>query len=374
MSNLCILPWIHLEADANGLARPCCLYEDTIGNLNGQSIKEIWNSQELQTLRKKFLNNERPSLCKKCWDVEDAGGRSKRINDLERFNHLMTRVTDTINPPAYLDLKLGRVCNLKCRICNSDSSSKWTEDEIKLYGSPLASDSVGYWIADNMPIWDELVEILPYVEFLDFSGGEPLLIKKHFELLKLAIDKGYAKNIRIHYNTNGTIMPTREMFEIWSNFKYVEIMLSADGISKRFEYLRHPAKWDKFVEVFNRFKANKYLHTTICHSVNSLNVYYIDEFIEWFENNDIKGDDLYLNVVHSPYYYNIRNLPYYLKKNIAHNISNKAADDIVKFMLSSGGDCLKELLEVTKKIDTLRQEDFSCVFPEVYNLIRLTKT
>ena len=32
----------------------------------------------------------------------------------------------------FLDLKLGNICNLKCRICGSWSSSKWAQEEIKL--------------------------------------------------------------------------------------------------------------------------------------------------------------------------------------------------------------------------------------------------
>ena len=369
MENLCILPWIHLEADANGKAKPCCLYEENIGDLNTQSLSEVWHSKKLEKLRSDFLSGKKPSPCSKCWNLEDSGNVSKRINDLERFDHIKHRVNQEIKPPAYLDLKLGRVCNLKCRICNSRSSSKWVEDELKLYGEPLADNSVGYWIADNMPVWNELIEILPYIEFLDFSGGEPLLIKKHFDFLKIAIEKGYSKNISLHYNTNGTIMPTEKMFEIWSNFKYVEIMISADGIGKRFEYLRHPATWQKFVEIFTEFKSQPNLHVTICHSVNALNVYYLDEFIDWFEKHDITDDDLFLNVVHSPNYYNITNLPYSVKKEIAKKVVNKNAEKIINFMFSSSASNLDQLLEKTKQLDAIRNEDFSRCFYELHRLL-----
>jgi radical SAM protein with 4Fe4S-binding SPASM domain len=367
MSNFCILPWIHLEADANGSAKPCCLYEETVGNLNYQSIEEVWNSKELINLREKFHNNERPSLCKKCWDVEDSGGRSKRINELERFDHLMYRSKETGRPPAYLDLKLGRVCNIKCRTCNSFSSSAWTQDEKKLYGKAFNDNELGYWISDDMPVWKELSEILPYIEFIDFSGGEPLLIKKHFELLQKAVDIGCADKISLHYNTNGTIKPTEKMFEIWSKFKYVEIMLSADGIKERFEYLRHPAKWNTFTNTFEIFQRNSHIvHLTICHSVSALNVFYLDEFIDWCERNSIVDHNLYLNIIHEPAYYCIANLPTGLKEKITEHLRNKRCQEIVNFMNSQNRNHFKELLSKTEKLDNIRKETFADVFPEFW--------
>ena len=30
MKHLCILPWIHLEATADGYTKPCCLYNSEI--------------------------------------------------------------------------------------------------------------------------------------------------------------------------------------------------------------------------------------------------------------------------------------------------------------------------------------------------------
>ena len=37
----------------------------------------------------------------------------------------------------FVDLKLGNLCNLKCRICGSWSSSKWAKEEIDLLNKGL---------------------------------------------------------------------------------------------------------------------------------------------------------------------------------------------------------------------------------------------
>lgn len=367
MKNLCILPWIHLEADPNGKAKPCCLNSETVGDFNTQSFFEIWNSKDLNLLRQDFLNGNRPSSCEQCWKNEDSGIKSKRLTELDRFSKYIPRATqETIDLPIYLDLKLSKLCNLKCRSCSSHSSSKWASDEKKLFNKVL-NNNKSQWVDDNDSIWKDFENMLPYIEQFDFSGGEPLLIKKHFELLKSAVEKNVSKNITLHYNTNGTIMPTQDMIDTWKKFKNVEIMLSVDGIEDRFEYLRYPGKWQQFIAVFLEFKKHSFLHVTICHTISSLNILYLDEFISWTECNNIKDYDLFLNILHFQEMYSIVNLPKKVKDIISKNLIHPKTKPIVNFMNSSNEkNLLPTLLNITEKLDSIRREKFSMVFPELY--------
>ena len=70
------------------------------------------------------------------------------------------------------------------------------------------------------------------------------------------------KNISIHYNTNGTIRPPKEIFDLWKEFKSCEVMFSIDGIFKKFEYIRSGAVWDEVWENFNHFKSHEFLEYT----------------------------------------------------------------------------------------------------------------
>ncbi|NDB29801.1 twitch domain-containing radical SAM protein, partial [archaeon] len=272
LKNLCILPWIHIEADPLGRAKPCCLYEGDLGSLTNSSIKDVWNGNKLQQLRKDFLEDKRPIGCRQCWVTDDANAESKRVRDNKRFGKRhqsrFDSQIDNVLPPVYYDLKLGTVCNLKCRTCSTASSFKWEEDEIKLYGESLNPNSKSYWISDNAPIWTELTDSLPYIEFFDFSGGEPFLIKRHTELLKECVKKDYAKNISIHYNTNGSVMPDTHLIELWKEFKDVNIMVSMDSTESRFEYMRHPAKWKIVEKTFDYFNSLLYVSTDICYTVS----------------------------------------------------------------------------------------------------------
>ena len=137
----CVLPWVSLETSPIGTVRPCCLADDEIvddsGNkfdLNRASFPAIQNSQYMQNLRQEFLDGRQPQTCRKCWNEERAGRTSKRMHTLDRLKHIITDTewTHDAKPLMFLDLKLGNICNLKCRTCNPVSSSKWISEYSKL--------------------------------------------------------------------------------------------------------------------------------------------------------------------------------------------------------------------------------------------------
>jgi hypothetical protein len=90
-SNVCPLPWTHLEVDVNGSASPCCLYKGTIENYKvyETDLKTIQNSDYMERLRQQFRDGERPTGCTNCWQ-EDAGKTSKRQNSIYKMKHSLT--------------------------------------------------------------------------------------------------------------------------------------------------------------------------------------------------------------------------------------------------------------------------------------------
>jgi MoaA/NifB/PqqE/SkfB family radical SAM enzyme len=137
----CVLPWVSLEASPIGTVRPCCLADDelcdnsgTKFNLATANFKDIQNSDQMKTLRSEFLSGQQPATCRKCWNEEDAGRTSKRMHTLNRLRHMGIGDVWTVDakPLMFLDLKLGNICNLKCRICGSWSSSQFAIEDICL--------------------------------------------------------------------------------------------------------------------------------------------------------------------------------------------------------------------------------------------------
>jgi len=83
-SNICPLPWTHLEVDVNGGASPCCLYKGSIPNVKvyQKSLKDIQNTEYMKDLRQQFQQGKKPKGCESCWQEEAAGKTSKRMNSL----------------------------------------------------------------------------------------------------------------------------------------------------------------------------------------------------------------------------------------------------------------------------------------------------
>jgi radical SAM protein with 4Fe4S-binding SPASM domain len=384
--NFCILPWTALEVQPNGTVKPCCMYKDTLKKENGQEYKiqkdqfnDIWNSDELATIRKRFLSGTQPRGCHRCWMEELSGKNSKRIRDSRKYKHLITEEIIFGKPaPRYLDLKLGNICNLKCRICSPQYSSKWISEQRKY---DIIDKNIKYyerldWAEKSEIFWNNIESLIPILEHLDFTGGEPFMIKEHFDLLHKIIKQGYAHKITLHYNTNGTQLPLDALDNIFPHFKSVDVHFSVDGIGKHFEYQRHPAKWDQLLKNLNMWKtyeSNK-LDLSICHTVNVFNVLYLPEFIEWTENFDIK---IYLNTLHEPLHYNISALPSFLKDVVKDKLLDyieRDFDQIIQFMENSDNSYqLKEFKRQIYRMDLVRVESFDKTFPELSELMNIIK-
>jgi len=384
--SFCILPWISLESGAAGLVKPCCMYNINMTNENNQefnlktdTLDTAWNSEYYRNLRQQFLNGEKPQGCTRCWKEEASGKTSKRIRDNARFKHHITQ--DTIDNPQikYLDLKLGNICNLKCRICGTHSSSKWIAEQ-QHYDREDNKDHEHIrhnWPETNKTFWQELEQLLPTLEYIDFTGGEPFLIKEQFELLKFCVDKGYAKNIGIHYNTNATQMPTDALENIWPHFKSVDVQFSIDGIGAHFEYQRHPAKWKTATEILQTFKnkQSKQFTVGICHTINVFNVYYIPEFLKWAEQF---GIGVYLNSLHYPNHYNVQCLPLIAKKRISDRLKDHPNTNVKTFIdymnqdVDGYHDWMK-FISWTERKDKFRNEKFANTFSELAEVTEYNK-
>ena len=323
----CILPWVSLEASPVGTVRPCCLADDEILDNAGDKFSlltadfaDIQNSNHMRQLRKQFLAGEKPQTCRKCWNEERSGRTSKRMHTLDRLKHMGISEEWTLDAKSlmFLDLKLGNICNLKCRICGSWSSSQFAAEEIAALPQEEKKKSHAYqmikagnWPVENNQFWNQIDLCLDDIRYIEFTGGEPFMIGEHFDMLQGIVDRGIAGQVEIHYNTNGTIFPEHAE-EIWQHFKTVEIAFSIDDIGERFEYQRTNARWNEVEENIKKFFALKrYLPNVIqlqvCTTVNVFNIRYLDQVAQW--NAGHAFDFVYWNIMHDAWYFSIATLP-----------------------------------------------------------------
>jgi organic radical activating enzyme len=364
---------------------------DDSGNkfdLNTADFGHIQTSQYMQDLRQQFLNQKKPAACRKCWREESAGRTRKRMHTLDRLKHMIpdSEWTQDAKPLMFLDLKLGNICNLKCRICGSWSSSTFAAEELKwLRRGEDRHDNhhyhmlrAGAWPRENPRFWTEIDRVIDQIKYIEFTGGEPFMIQEHFELLQRLVDQGIAGQIEIHYNTNGTQWP-EQAEAIWRHFKTVEIAFSVDDVGNRFEYQRSNAVWSKVcnnIELFRQIRdRNPRIRLQVCTTVNVFNVYYIEQVANWINTQGF--DFVYWNMMHEAYYFSISTLPETAKQAIATKLQSAQVDaktqqeftQIVDFMMrgvSLDGDILRMKV---RDLDRKRQQNLKTVAPELSELL-----
>jgi len=394
----CVLPWVSLEASPIGTVRPCCLADDELLDDTGNKFSlltadfdSIQNGRAMTQLRQEFLAGKQPQTCRKCWNEERSGRTSKRMHTLDRLKHMgiSSEWTADAKPLMFLDLKLGNICNLKCRICGSWSSSQFATEELNQLPRDEQKKSHAYtmlragaWPQDNHSFWDQINACLTDIRYIEFTGGEPFLIQEHFDMLQGIVNRGIAGQVEIHYNTNGTVYPEAAP-EIWRHFKTVEIAVSIDDLGPRFEYQRTNAAWAEVQANIKKFQELRDTHSNIqlqcCSTVNVFNIYYIDQLAVWLA--DQKFDFVYWNIMHDAWYFSIATLPDSAKQALTEHLLNapipahwiKDFAGIIDFMnggASTDGFMLRMKIA---DLDRKRNQDLNTVAPEFAKLIEYNK-
>jgi len=387
----CVLPWVSLEASPIGTVRPCCLAEheivDAAGvkfNLATADLGEVQRSDYMYRLRQSFLSAQRPETCAKCWNEEDAGRTSKRMHTLERLKHMIAddEWTPHPRPLMFLDLKLGNICNLKCRICGSWSSSSFATEELANIPDPAFRKSSihyqmlrqGAWPRENRSFWDQIDAMLDQIRYIEFTGGEPFMIQEHFDMLQGIVDRGIAHQVEIHYNTNGTHYPEHAE-KIWQHFKTVEIAFSIDDLGERFEYQRTNAVWAEVYHNIERFRDLRQRHINIqlqvCSTVNIFNVWHLESLAEWIDMQHF--DFIYWNMLHQARHFSIASLPAAAKQRAAARLdaANVRAfhraqfDQIRDFMMAGDSVPRAEIVAAVRELDHRRDQNLRDVIWEL---------
>jgi MoaA/NifB/PqqE/SkfB family radical SAM enzyme len=364
---------------------------DEIVNDQGEKFRlaestfgEIQGSQHMISLRQEFLDKKQPQTCRRCWQEERAGRTSKRMHTQDRLKHWIGDQpwTADARPLMFLDLKLGNICNLKCRICGSWSSSTFATEELNFiidreekktsFHYQMLRD--GAWPRNSDNFWHQLDTAMSEVRYIEFTGGEPFMIREHFDLLRRLVDRGYAHQIEIHYNTNGTQYP-EEAEDIWRHFGHVEIAFSIDDVAERFEYQRTNAGWaeaNQNIERFRRMRErNRNITLQVCCTINAFNVMYLEDVANWISQQEF--DFVYWNMLHDPYYFSIATLPDHAKQIVRQSLITanipqayrEEFDRVIDFMMNGASTDGKILRMKIKDLDFKRSQDLGSVAPEL---------
>ena len=382
----CILPWIHQYGDLSGHYGVCCFsiyHEEGNTFAKGQSPIEAFNHPFMKSTRVEMLKGNQPSACKICYDWEKNGIQSHRLKMNNRFSHYSFKYDETekdgfvTTPPIYIDFRFGNLCNFKCRMCGSFSSSSWSK-EAKFHGFMKETDPnhFDYW-TDNNNFWNDIEVIKKYIRVIYFAGGEPFVQEGHYKMLEFLVKNDCSKNIELTYNTNlsyNGIFKSYNIEDLWKDFKKVDLWPSIEGYKLRAEYGRKGLEWSLFESNVKRFLP--YISTfSIVSSVYSISSNF--DLLKWIKK---LGKDFNItNLVHPNYLSSsildqetkkvvISSYKEFLRDNV--NIFSKYEvntifDSLRHMQANDDSHLAQEFKQYNKELDLYRNESFETTFPEL---------
>jgi hypothetical protein len=220
-----------ISVETDGWTRPCCGETGDAARISqiDRGIKTAFNHPKLLELKKNLdtegYSDKTNHTCYRCTQLENKNHDSLRTQT--------TRLSEKRELKA-IQFKMSNKCQLTCAHCGPDRSSSWR----KYLGiSPHVIES----FTPTDDFLSELAELLPNLDYIKFTGGEPFLDPAHYKILEFLsnYDRSHCKLI---YITNGLVKPR---LDLWQGWKEIECSISIEGHGPTYEWFRRGATWDE---------------------------------------------------------------------------------------------------------------------------------
>ena len=321
-------------------------------------------SKEMEKIREKMLNGEKVPLCIKCYGQEDTVGYSARTKLIDKSKDIFPTKVDKVA----LKLRMyGDYCNLSCVMCQPQNS---TTRRKELINSGL-EDNKYFWMNypnNNLSYshWQKTKkDVLDHIDLIDkfhLTGGEPLLLPKHWELM-MEIPDDMAKNISLTYDTNFTSLKYKKysIYDLVDKFKKVNFNVSCDHYKDKLSFIRYPIDVESFEN--NLMEAHENVSKLSC-TVFILNVNDIFEIKNYYhEKFDIKVETP--SLVHYPQMLNVRHLPDVMKEKLIKRYDKKEGALFLTELYKDREEAQFQTgLFYIKELSSFRKMDISKLWPE----------
>lgn len=400
---VCAVPWMHLNFEPDGRVVPCCLasaedYES--GNINKQTIQEIWNSPNQRALRREMMAGKKPEICHKCFDREEVSGESGRIHHNNEFSEVIKAIPQITKPDGtcttmelkYWDFRFSNLCNYKCRSCGPRYSSAWVPDVKKLgWSIPLEKVS-NIENVQGQSNFDFLNDQIGYAKKIYFAGGEPLLMPEHWQTLDILVEQKRF-DVRLSYNTNCSVLSygKKNVIDYWRQWQpgKIEVWPSIDEIGPRAELIRAGTVWPKVEENLKEMLTLDNITIRPGLTIGAWNVNRLPEIITHLVDLGVISKkhhylNFFINLLEMPEHYHVSILNDQFRQSTIDKINNFILEydkkytthSVPKFSqilheLSKPQDpkAVKNFYSMTKQIDAIRNENLFEVIPELKNAI-----
>lgn len=236
----------------------------------------LHNSKVKKLARKQMLENERPSECSYCWNVEDnSDSFSDRVFKSSEpwsepyFDEISKLDWKSNFNPKYVEVSFSNTCNFKCAYCGPEYSSKWME-EINDHGPYQLSfeyngtkrmeerNTKPYKHSEENPyvnsFWEWFPDLYKSMDTFRITGGEPLLSKDTWKVLDFILESDEPnRDLKLSINSNLGVPDNLidklidKLDTIIKNnlVKEIIIFTSCDGYGIQSEYTRYGMNFEK---------------------------------------------------------------------------------------------------------------------------------
>lgn len=339
--SFCAVPFVSMMVNTDSTIRYCCMVKGSANKLKKSDdkfytvkdnfINDAWNSEDMRQIRLSMIAGERIKGCSTCYLQEESGRTSNRQHSIDEWSwclggsdQLQKKVQQAIDNDGkllddivYLDLRLGNLCNLKCRMCNPWNSSQIYHEHVEI--EKTDSEYVNVWNKnfgkfpvnvmdyqqwfDHHILWDQINSLIPTLKKVYMTGGEPTLIKNNFKFMQNCLDQ-QRDDITLFFNTNCTNV-NKTFINLIKQFKNVSINASVDGVGIVNDYIRAPSAWSEISKNVEKLAELKNVTLGITPTIQIYNIFDIVNILKWVSMLNKKYDreifiDFLINV-HPPH-------------------------------------------------------------------------
>ena len=408
----CNTPWYELHIYWDGSLGICCqenhkLYSGNEYNIKTMSIAEWFNSDPVKQFRHQVLSNSAVSACRRCYMEEQAGGMSRRHRSNQKSAIFQQAFADsfaqspiqkyidisgaTDTHPIDIHIDLGNFCNLACKMCSAQASSRIASQEVK-WGISSSSQYLGTDWTRNNQTWNSFKNQLLDITGLNnihFMGGETLLTDRFEDIVDTMIEHKRF-DLCFSFVTNGTVYRP-ELLEKLSQFKRVGIEVSIETVDQHNAYQRQGTDTDlvlKHLAQYKQFANGTNITVSLRPAVSALTIGYHAGLLDYALEQGFLVKSL---VVISPRYldavilppdvktqylksyekfdaisavdYNASD-PGQLKNNIAQQV-NMVTNILTSPRPSNADDLLRQMVAHCRRWDTVYGYDARILYPEL---------
>jgi MoaA/NifB/PqqE/SkfB family radical SAM enzyme len=238
----------HLFVDVQGFYAPCCFYkEKKKHSYKDLSWHDYHNSDYMNSIRKNMLDG----WDKGCSDCEELEKQS-----LSSYRQVVDMFCESDEPKIeYIEISCSNKCNIRCRMCGPDFSSKWAET-LEVVVPKI----------ENFKQFLSQIDTT-HIKVIKYLGGEPFITPE----IKILLDwmLTLPNPVKFYCNTNLTLFPKKHI-DTLSKFEQVIIGYSIDGVGIVNDYIRQDSVWktvEQNLELWEKSKdvlnLKSYVQTTV---------------------------------------------------------------------------------------------------------------